>query len=229
MKNIILSLVIAILLTSCGIFDNDDNKLQEGVLQPFAVGNWWEYEIQRFSEPDTVREVVSELVEVTVGDETFISFAWNSEIDWGDFPEYIWLARNGDQGLYLMGGVAETDTLFINALQYKYPAEVGETWEVPQVSFSRTDYQFYISDTLSVTLIDNNRQIETPSGKYSCFVYYFQVSMGYDVLGYFGYYLYYKPGIGLVAQEEWGEHPSGNPDQNQLLSRLVLIDYHLVR
>ncbi len=215
-------ILLAIIVASCGIFDSDDERVQEDVLKPLAIGNWWEYEVQRFSEPDTLREVVFEKIEMTIGSESFISFAWNSEIDWGDFTEYRWLARNGEQGSYLMGGIADTDTLFINALQYKYPAEIGDSWEVPQISFSRTDHQFYISDTLSITLIDN-QQIETPAGKFSCLVYNFQVSMGYDVADYFDYYLYFSPGIGLIMQEERGLR-----NQN-VISKLVLIDYYLAR
>ncbi len=219
------SIFLILLISGCYIVEPDEPF--NDVLHPLAVGNWWEYEILRpqWSNPNqgTVRETVTEKLEADINGIVYPVWGWNAEIDSEDFPQYKWLARNGDEGLYLMGGIAETDTFFMNELQYKYPAEVGESWEVPQLSFSRTDYRFYSSDTLSITLIDINRRVETPAGNFSCYVYNFQVSMGDDVAESFDYYLFYSPGIGLVIQEE-----RGSRDQ-RILSKLLLIDYNIVK
>lgn len=227
-----LPLILLLFGFGCSVFESNDKNKPDDVLMPLAVGNWWEYEIIRpgWENPHqgTVRESVSEQIEVSVDGENYLAWGWNSEIDRGSYPEFKWLNRNGEGGLYALGGIAETDTIFRNILAYKYPSTIGESWKYHQALFSMSNFKFYVSDTLKITLLDNNRAIETPAGKFKCHVYYFQISMGYDVPGYFGYYIYYKPGIGLIAQEEWGEYEN-RPDSNNLLSKIVLIDYHLVR
>jgi hypothetical protein len=227
----LLCMLLSILFSGCYILEPDEPV--SDVLQPLAVGNWWEYEILRPQWPNphqgTVREIVSEKLNVHINGVVYPTVAWNADINWEDFPEYKWLARNGDEGLYLMGGIAETDTFFMNELQYKYPAEVGESWQAPRLAFSRFDFKFYIADTLEVTLVDINKEVNAPAGNFRCYVYYFRVPIADDVLGYFGYYQFYSPRLGLVRQEEWAEHPSGNVEEHRLLSQLSLIDYHLVR
>jgi hypothetical protein len=228
--NVYLWVILAIFLPSCNLVDANSPPTAND-LQPLAVGNWWEYAIIRpqWQNPHqgTVREIVSYEIEAITNEGVFKAWAWRSDIDWGLLPEPNWLARNGDGGLYLMGGIADTDTFIINEIQYKYPAEPGDTWSVPRLSFSQTEYKFYISDTLEITLVDNKREVETPAGRFRCYVYYYRIPMGEDVLGYFGYYMFYSPGVGLIMQEEWGEHPSGNGEEGTLLSVILLNEYYL--
>jgi hypothetical protein len=97
---------------------------------------------------------------------------------------------------------------------------VGETIETPQISFSPERLEFYISDTLSITLIDDNRQIETPAGTFSCYVYYYDLDIGED-LDRVDYYLFYSPRVGLIKQEERSKF------EKRLIAELVLTGYQM--
>ena len=137
-----------------------------------------------------------------------------------DEPEYYWLYRNGEEGLYFMGGISDTDTLLINELRYKYPAEVGETWSVPRMSFSVEEEYFYIYDTLEVTLNDTGYKLETQAGVFTTEVYKFTVSNGEDVANDWDYYMYYRPSVGLVAQISTTEN-----DIENIEDEMYLLDY----
>lgn len=225
MRISVIFLLPVLLMAGCGLLDSDDSQILSGELMPLEVGNWWEYQINRplrtNSPPDTVREVVSRAVTVEINGQSYTAFGWNADIDFSPLPEYQWLSRNGEDGLYKMGGIAGTDTLFINEISYKLKAEVGDSWQMTQVSFSRSDLEFYISDTLQVTLMDTDRVVETPAGTFRCYVYHFDVSMGYDVAERFDYFMFYSPGVGMILQEERGQ------SDNRLISELVLIGYQV--
>lgn len=208
-------------LTSCDLFNNDPKNLP-GELIPLAVGNYWEYETTYLDVlKDTIRYEVTAEVEVPVGDTSYTAFAGNYLPLPPDLEPHYWLRRNGKNGLYMMGGISETDTLFMNGVLYKLPSEIGETIQSPQVSFSYDRLEFYRSDTLSITLIDDNREIVTPAGKFECYVYSFTLSAGDDVAERLAYYIYYSLGVGLVKQEERGE-----TSQN-IKTELILIRHHL--
>ncbi|MBO6622664.1 MAG: hypothetical protein JJ892_06515 [Balneola sp.] len=214
-------LLSAFFLTGCDLF-NTDTKKPSGELVPLAVGNYWKYESTYLDViRDTIRYEVTAKVEVPIGDTSYTAYAANFVPFPPDLEPYYWLRRNGEQGLYSMGGVSGADTLFINEVEYKLPSEVGETIETPQISYSFDRFEFYISDTLSITLIDDDREIFTPAGKFECFVYNFILSAGDDVEERFDYYLFYSLGIGLVKQEE-----RGKSSQN-IKSELILIKYQL--
>ncbi len=169
---------------------------------------------------DTLRYEVVDKVQVPWADGSHTAYAFNLVPFPPGATEFYWLYRNGEVGVYLMGGVAETDTLFTNELDKWYPAEKGQTWEVPQLSFSRENLTFYVSDTLHITLIDDNRKIETPAGTFECYVYKFTVSNGDDVIAKWDYFMYYSPGIGLVAQISATEH-----EPEDIKEEMYLINY----
>ena len=192
---------------------------------PLAVGNYWVYETTYLDVlKDTIRYEVTQQVEVPIGDTSYAAYAAN----FVPFPEglepYYWLRRNGANGLYLMGGISDTDTLFVNNVEYKLPAEVGETFTSPRVSFSFDRFEFYQSDTLSITLIDDDREIVTPAGKFECLVYKFSIDFFEEgvVFTTWDYYLYYSIGIGLVAQISTEKN-----DMDDLKEELYLIKYVL--
>ncbi len=220
------SIYLALLSSGCYILEPEGPV--NDVLQPLAVGNWWEYEFLRpgWTNPHQgiVHTIVSEQIEVVVDGKTYTAWTWHDEQD----HLIMWLRRNGENGIYLMGGISDTDTLFTNELHYKYPARAGESWEFPLLVYDYTTNSFQISGTRKIKLIDNNRIVQTPAGDFRCYVYYFRISMGEDVPGgFFGYYQFYSPGVGLVVMEEWGESDSW-PEENRVLSKLALIDYHLL-
>ena len=221
-KAFFITVVSMVFFSSCDLFNNEQEKLP-GELIPLAVGNYWEYEFNYIFK-DTIRYEVTAEVEVPIGDTTYTAYAANFLPFPPDLVPYYWLRRNGEEGLYIMGGISEVDTLFINELEHKLPSEVGETIETPQISFSPERLEFYISDTLSITLIDDNRQIETPAGKFDCYVYKFTVSHGEDVLRGWDYYMYYSQGIGLVAQIAVTEGEQENIPEN-IIEEMYLINF----
>lgn len=198
---LVLLLGFTLFFTSCDLFVAD-SKVNSGELMPLAVGNYWEYKFNYVGIENDLRYEVTSEVEVPSGDTTYKAYAMNFlPFPTGSQP-YYWLGRNGTQGLQVMGGISDTDTLFIDEVQFKFPSEVGETFNSTRVAYSRDRLEFYISDTLSVTLVDDDRVIRTPAGKFTCLVYrYKKVFYEGDIpLDVWDYYAYYTPGIGLVAQ-----------------------------
>lgn len=220
----LISIIAVCFIAACELLRNN-NKERSDVLRPMSVGNWWEYQVRRpqwqDSIQDTVREIISDKIEITLGAEVYTVWGWKPDLDQEANPNYRWLSRNDKDGLFLMGGISATDSIFINELHYKYPAEVGDKWSVPQLSFSRSEHEFYVSDTLHITLVDKNRELKTPAGTFLCYVYNFDLSAGEDVLEKLDYYFFYDPGIGLVKQEERGK------SDGRILSELILIGYEI--
>jgi hypothetical protein len=225
MKQLLFIPLMILLLAGCGLLSSDDNPTRSNEIMPLAVGNGWDYEVRRpqWQNPvvDTIRFEVTAEVPVEIDGASYTAFAYNLVPFPEGMPEYYWLRRNTEDGLYSMGGVAETDSLFINTMNKKYPAETGETWESPQVSFSRSDFEFYINDTLKITVVDTDREVETPAGTFRCIVYHFEADQGYDVAANAQIFQFYSPGVGLIKQEDRRE------SNNELRSELVLIGYHV--
>lgn len=213
-----ITILLFLAFSACGLL-GEDKKGQPDELRPLAMGNWWEYEVTYSSIKDTLRYEVRKVETVSIEGETYTAFGWNLVPFPENTPEYYWLQRNGENGLYTMGGIADTDTLFVNELSKKYPAEVGETWRVPQLAFSRSNLEFYVSDTLEITLVDNDRQVDTPAGTFLCYVYKFSLFPADDVPTLWDYFMFYKPGTGLIMQKAVSQL------SNETKEELVLINY----
>ncbi|SMO74850.1 hypothetical protein [Gracilimonas mengyeensis] len=219
---VIVSTIILVLLTGsgCGLLGGKDKKEVSGDLMPLSVGNYWEYEFT-YIWKDTLRYEVVKEVQVPFGGEKYTAYAFNLVPFPSDVPEYYWLYRNGEAGLYQMGGIANTDTLFTQYVDKPWPAEEGENWNIPRLAFSRDSLKFYVSDTLSITLVDKSREIDTPAGKFECYVYKFTISNGDDVPRW-DYFMYYSSGVGLIAQIATSE---GDPEN--IKEEMYLMDFHL--
>jgi len=211
-----------VFLSSCDLFKNEQ-ETPVGQLMPLAVGNYWEYETTYLDViKDTIRYEVTAEVQVHIGDSSYTAYAANFLFPSSGIEPYYWLRRNGEQGLYVMGGVSNTDTLYMNEIEYKFPSEEGETIQAPQVSFSRERLEFYVSDTLHITLIDKDREIVTPAGTFECVVYKFTISHGEDVFLKSDYFIYYSFEVGLVAQIATTENkPEEINEEMYLLNYIV--------
>lgn len=212
---------VCIVCSACNVFSNENMKPAIGELNPLEVGNYWEYEVPFFSQTDTVRYEVTRRLQVQVDGESQTVFTYGRIPAAPAVPTHYWLYRNSDEGLILMGGIAETDTLLINRVEYRYPERVGAQWEAPQLSFSFNTRTFSEADVLEITLVDDARQITTPAGTFTCYVYNFKVDAGLDVSEDFDIFMFFAPTIGLVRQEE-----RGTTDQ-RLISEMYLIDYRV--
>lgn len=192
---------------------------------PLAVGNWWEYEVRfpqrQDAEPDTLVDRINLKTEIKYENRLYTVFGRNVDMDFGSLPDFNWLVRNGRCGLYNMGGIAETDTMIINELAMKFPGETGENWQMPRVAFSRTDFEFYISETVVVTLVESDVEVETPAGTFNAWVYHFEVDQGDDVLANAQIFQFFSPGTGLIKQEDRFE------STNELRSEMILTNYQV--
>ncbi|MDR9415732.1 MAG: hypothetical protein RI564_05580 [Gracilimonas sp.] len=89
------------------------------------MDKYWEYETTYLDViKDTIRYEVTAEIEVPVGDTTYTAYAVNFLPYPPELEPYFWLRRNGEHGIYSMGGISESDTLFMNKVEYKFPSEV---------------------------------------------------------------------------------------------------------
>lgn len=196
--------------------------LNSSELTPLRVGNYWRYQAWFFIEPFTVKAEITRKVSVNIAGVTYEASAYliPYPID-TEPPPFEWLYWNGPDGLYCLGGISPTDTLFYKALQFKYPATVGESWPVIRINYDDYLGKFYFYDTLAVSLVSKDEPIETPAGKFKCHVYSYRKRPADDVATEWDYYHYYIPGLGRVAYTEKDTY-------DQLIKgKVLLLDYKL--
>lgn len=112
---------------------------------------------------------------------------------------FEWLRWEASDGVYVGGGISETNTLTTKLIELKYPAEVGDTWDVINISYSLSNKRFYISDTVKYTLIARDKEFTTPAGRFRCHVYQYSKRPADDIAAIWDYRYYFAPGIGLVG------------------------------
>jgi hypothetical protein len=169
-------------------------------LMPLTVGNRWRYLSGLFNPPDTTVLEITRRIPVTIEGVAYEASAYKYYRQGGAVSDVEWLHWNGDDGLYWLGGISDADTLLLKKLGFKYPAEVGESWPVPTMAYSSSDRRFYVRDTLTFHVVSTKEELETPAGKFECFVYRFSRKPAPDVLAYWNYFEYYSPGLGWVAE-----------------------------
>jgi len=107
-----------------------------------------------------------------------------------------WAYWNGNDGIYSMGLYNNTDSLFHKGLYIKYPLIKGDNWKDKIVI---TDgYAFYLFEFTVNECISEMEIINTPAGSFPCYVIYRREEPE-DVGGYYDYYEYYSPNVGLVC------------------------------
>jgi len=214
-------LILLLFLFSCGENSTGNGKedcLKQGpdVLLPLAVGNYWDYQVQH-SWTDSVKYVVSKMLKVQNEGEELDVYVWGKE--GGDIN---WLYMNKDDGLYLVGGYTEYDTLIHPVLQYKYPVNKDETWRVPRMVYNLYENRFYIKDTLTYTCIDTNYVINTDIGKFSTYVFLYKLKPADDVQEHELNYYYFSPSHGFIYNKV-----STDLDTTWIKAKTILYDYCL--
>ncbi len=216
--------------TGCDILGgNEDSSLKEllvpqNELIPLEVGNYWVYE-QWFLDPsnkDTVREEVIGTRQIIAEDIIVNAFETvRFRYDTRPTDDALFsLKANGIDGHFFLGGWAKVDSLYINNRRYKYPAEVGETWESRQILFDTDIKEYKIGNTRTIELIDTNRTITTSAGVFeNCYVYKHQ---DYNPLFPYFQFVFIKPGIGIVG----GETIASN-DTTDLAGQYFLMEYKI--
>jgi len=160
---------------------------------------------------------ITRQISVTHEGETLLASAMTYYPRGSERPDYEWLLLNGINGLYIVGGISSTDTLVIKNLELKFPAEVGDSWPVPNVRYSLSDERFYISDTLAYSLVAKDEELQTPAGNFKCYVYKYSRKPADDVSAIWDYYFYYASGIGLVGEITRDQFENGAIKERLLL------------
>lgn len=217
--------LIAGLLASCDVFGGDDDpEVDTSVLLPLAVGNYWAYQTTwldgAITDSSTVE--ITRRMPVTYEGEALTAFAESVRFNGLPPPEYEWLRGNGEGGLYMMGGIADTDTLVLRKLDRKYPAREGETWSAVRLVYRLSSTrEFGVQDTVVVSLESTEEPIETPAGRFKCHVYKYSFRPANDVLEKWDVFEYYTPGVGLVKEVIRGQ------SDGRLLYDTVLYNYRV--
>ncbi len=173
----------------------------------------------------TKREIVEE-VEATIGNVTYITKVFMNTKQ-GVQPRKEasrWLYWNGNDGIYSIGGYSILDTLFTKGIRIKYPVEAGEIWQGQDVFY--TGAEFFTRESIFTKCISVNETISTSIGTFECYVFVNRKIVAEDVNGFYDYYQYYSPDIGLICQVVLNIQPNELSTQG-FVSVLMLYDYYI--
>lgn len=198
--------------------DNSIGPVGSGEIWPLKLGNVWLYKVEHPTWiDDTLKMEITGTMTVSYSGENYIvskmAFYGLSE----GIPEYQWLYWTGSDGVYFMGGVSPTDTFIVKELELKYPAAVGDSWQYRSVAYSLDRKKFYISDTLTYSLVGKDIPLETPAGNFKCYVYEFIKWPENDVPDNWHYQYYYSPNLGLIGNITTSETEGGAVKEEFLL------------
>jgi len=224
----LLLILIFLSIVSC---ENPVDSLDNSVLYPISVGNYWKYTIYTYMSgeiipglTDSLLMTIDEEISVNIEGKTYKGGVQTRKFGENYYEEARWIYANLNDGLYYLGGIAEKDTIFFKSLFLKYPVSYGETWELPYVYYDAQNQRFEFSDTTTkYTCIYTDEAFNTEAGEFKCIVYHFREKQAEDVLGYWEYNLYYSPSVGFVGAEIRGSY--GN--SNWLDRTIVLKDYKI--
>ena len=239
MRRNLLLLFCALVILGCEKNPNDPNKESEydinmvepdleSVLIPLSVGNSWSYE-QLFYMSGEVVEGLTDSGKVKIVGDTTIDYEgqcyrvaiWNDFHPLDEPKDHRWFFGNGTDGMYLLGGVSSTDTIVVKILYRKYPAQEGDTWRVPRLSYYLLPKEFFFDDSITYTCVSTDEEFETPLGTFVCYVYHYRIKPEEDVLAYWEYYDYFAPDIGNVGVI------IRSSLTGSLKFRITLYDYHI--
>ena len=224
----VLILCVPTFIAACD-FLGDEERQERDELLPLAVGNYWAYSTSRLggAVADSFTVEISREVRVTYEGEQFTVFAESVRRNAFPPPEHEWLLGNGEEGLYTMGGIAETDTLVLRSLTRKYPAHVGETWTDIRFAYRQSSTrEFEVQDTIAISLHAKAEPFETPLGTFRCHVYKYSFRPADDVLSHWNVYTYYSPGVGLVGEIIKSQAP-GRPEEPEIMQETLLYEYRV--
>ena len=190
------------------------NPLSEGVspgIVPLKVGYYWNYKEYILNQDGTTGAQIDAFnyqITTTSMDPTgliqepmFERITFAPSV--GMASDFVWLYRNYDDGLYLMGGIMPTDSVFMKLPLLRYPAKPGDSCIHPHLVYDLLLREYIISDSVLYTCVDTSATFETPLGTFQCVVYFHREDLEEDVLAKWDHYDYYAPGIGLVGATKY--------------------------
>lgn len=205
------------LFLTVGLLAACDSTVEEGPegptpeeLFPLEVGNRWLYRTW-YLRPSLADSFVVEItgrLSFEHGGETLTAYAESRHLLGEEPPPFRWLSGHGRDGLYLMGGIAPTDTMLTKRLVRRTPMRVGEGHRFTRLAYGTgwttgvaPEERFYVSDdTLEVRLLAERHPFETPLGTFDCYVYWYEFLPADDTAVLWDVFDYYVPSIGAVAQ-----------------------------
>ncbi len=184
MKTITFSLLLSLtifMLSSCKKSNPVGPSSSQQIL-PLKLGNIWLMEYTVYDSTGTVEGMVYDTD--TVARDTVISGITWYHVSGKVFDGYF---ADKSDGLYGLSSPT------VEALLFKYPAKVGDTWNA----------QVDISTTYQVTLQSDNASVTVPKGTYVCYDY--QMLLNSQP----GFEVYLNPGLGFVAMDVYSITKSG--------------------
>lgn len=213
--------IILLYFVSCE--DNGIEPINPEGIWPLKSGSFWLYKIEKptWMSNVTLKMEITGTMTVNYGGQNY-TVAKMAFYGIGEpMPEYQWLYWKGSDGVYFMGGVSPTDTFVVKELELKYPASVGDSWQYRSVAYSRDRKKFYISDTLTYSLVGKDVPFVTTAGSFKCYQYRFSQKPADDVGAIWDYNYYYSAGIGLIAEETKSQLDGSTKDKFVLLTYQV--------
>lgn len=181
-----------------------DIPINESTIIPLSVGNYWIYtqKVNGFPElTDTAKVAITGNSIIDYQGEKYSVWLWTKYHPGTNEPlDYSWLLWNGPTGLYIMGGISGSDTLIRKGLYLKYPAYVGENWDVINIGYHLTNNEFIITDTVNYSCVATNELFDTPVGNFYCYVFHWREKPEDDVQEFWLHYIYCAPNFGYVGE-----------------------------
>ena len=170
-KSFVILFISLIILTDCS--DSTNNTVENDVIMPLAVGNYWIYSMFLYNTSDKDNKTILDTIYLGFKEERIL----NDEI-WFLTEDEEYLFRNSDYGLLIISKYIDKDFSANYAMpKAKYPTYVGE-------KFSSMGQQY---ETIGI-----NVRTTIQVGTFDCVVYYSE---------YLSDFMYYAPNIGLIKNE----------------------------
>jgi hypothetical protein len=235
--SVVLILVVALLGSCKKKNDGEPAPTGHSAIMPLTVGNYWEFIDSTFSNNkvvsvDTTRISIINSKNITYQGKSYHVYFWNWDVV--GIANMSFFASNESDGLYFFGGTnGKEDFIMTKSLNYKFPVQVGETWDCIDVGYSPSDSTFEILDTLQIECVSINTAFKTHAGEFSCYAYHVipssSKSMSPFLTGLYGiaspdnyavdYTAYLKPGFGYIG--------SITKSNGVVTGKKTLLSYHL--
>jgi hypothetical protein len=174
-------------------FDEQDAPTGEVALFPYESPQTWTYQETKNGTVTGVSRMhslgASQFVFNNVN-EQMLPIAWFNFADEVLYP-FSLLYQTKNDGLWLMGGASDSDTLFAPSLYLKYPVHVGEEWSSYDIDYDLTAGKIVLVDTLTMRCSAYPVTVTHPTGSWSTVEYSYAKANR-------NYYLYYALNIGFV-------------------------------
>ena len=168
---------------------------------PLEKGNLWKYNIKEPSYiTDDLNMEILDTIRIEYAGKNYTVYKQVTYFEGTSKPNIHHLYWNGPEGTYYMGAITDNDTLLIKSLAYKYPAEIGDSWERLVIDYSNPAEKFYIADTLTFSLIDKGVKYQSEIGDFNCYLYEFQGYPSPDIPTNWRFKYYLSPGNGIVGR-----------------------------